>query len=115
MIGTLYNNIKSISNWTKECVFNENFKVAFLSIITIGAYRYHHAGKQFKLERENFDAEFKRYGERTEMQGDIIKQYVELGQEIRKIKEEVRKQEMELEYIRLINEIREMNKWWFEK
>lgn len=87
MIGTLYNNIKSTSNWTKEYVLSDNFKRAVFSIITIGGYHYYFMDKQFRYERE-----------------------------IRIKEEEVRKRDMELEHIRLINEIKELNsKWWFQK
>ena len=52
MIGTLYNNIKSVSNWTKEYLFSDNFKKAVFSIITIGGYHYYFTDKQFTFQRE---------------------------------------------------------------
>ena len=86
MFGTIYNNIKSVSNWTKEYLLSDNFKRAVFSIVTIGGYHYYFMDKQFRYERE-----------------------------IRKQEEEIRKLEMEIEHTRLINEIKELNKWWFQK
>ena len=97
MFGTIYNNIKSVSNWTKEYLLSDNFKRAVFSIVTIGGYHYYFMDKQFTFQREILE---------TSMRHD---------REMRNKEEELRKRDIELEHIRIINEIKELNKWWFQK
>ena len=105
MIGTLYNNIKSVSNWTKEYISSGEFKRVVFSVVTVGGYHYYFIDKQndfrekqYILQKENLDAKIKH------------------DEEMRRKEEEIRKRDMELEHIRLINEIKELNnKWWFQK
>jgi hypothetical protein len=97
MLSTTYNNIKSISSWTREYLLSENFKRAVFSIITIGGYHYYFMDKQFMFQKEILDTQIKH------------------EREIRIKEEEIRKRDVELEHIRLINEIKDINKWWFQK
>ena len=66
MIGTLYNNIKSVSNWTKEYISSGEFKRVLFSVITVGAYHYYFIDKQndfrekqYILQKENLEAKIK--------------------------------------------------------
>jgi alpha-acetolactate decarboxylase len=66
MIGTLYNNIKSVSNWTKEYISSGEFKRVVFSVVTVGGYHYYFIDKQndfrekqYILQKENLDAKIK--------------------------------------------------------
>lgn len=100
MIGTLYDNIKSASAWTKEYIdrnvvkpiFNEKFKRVILNIITIGAYEYHYMNKQYKIQDENYSIKVRQF------------------EENRRRDEENRRKDIELEYLRLLEDIKKFGK-----
>lgn len=100
MFGTLYDNIKSASAWTREYIeylavkpiFDDKFKRVILNIITIGAYEYHYMNKQHKIQDENYSVKVKRF------------------EENRRRDEENRRKDIELEYLRLLNDIKKFGK-----